>query len=153
MTPADVITKAINDLTQALKGKSNAKGLEKFENMLNNVPEIAPIPREQPIPTSKRVTFDQTTKPPQEIQPRELVPSPRVSTPIQSARTTTPNHTVTIDKPIANKPTPRVQKVLKATRPARIEMRERIRKHLKAKAMVRIPQQNTDLRQTTRSNK
>ena len=30
VTPADVITKAINDLTQALKGKSNAKGLEQI---------------------------------------------------------------------------------------------------------------------------
>ncbi len=42
--PADVITKAINNITQALKGKSNAKGLEqiealqKLENILNNVP-------------------------------------------------------------------------------------------------------------------
>ncbi len=119
MTPADVITKAINNLTQALKGKSNAKGLEqiealqKLENILNNVPETAPIPREQPIPTPKRVDFDQTTKPPQEIQPKESVPSPRVSTPIQQARTATPIHTVTVDKPIANKPTPRVQKSAK----------------------------------------
>ncbi len=158
MTPADVITKAINYLTQALKGKSNAKGLEqtealkKLENILNNVPEIAPIPREQPIPTPNQVTFDQTTKPPHKIQPKESVPSPRVSTPIQRARTATPIHTVTVDKTIANKPTPRVQKVPKDTRPARIEMRERIRKHLEAKTMARIPQQNTYLRQATRSN-
>jgi hypothetical protein len=59
MMPADVITKAINDLTQALKGKSNAKGLEqiealqKLENILNNVLEATPTPREQPIPTPK----------------------------------------------------------------------------------------------------
>ncbi len=124
--PADVITKAINNLTQALTGKSNTKGLEqiealqKLEKKLNNVPETAPILREQPIPTPKRVTFDQTTKPPQEIQPRELVPSPRVSTPIQRARTATLIHTVTVDKPIANKQTPRVQKVPKDTRPERI---------------------------------
>jgi hypothetical protein len=158
MTPADVVTKAINNLTQALKGKSNTKGLQqiealqKLENILNNVPETAPILREQPIPTPKRVTVDQTTKPPQEIQPRELVPSPRVSTPIKRARTATPIHTVTVDKLIANKPTQRVQKVPKDTRPARIKMRERIRKHLEAKTMARIPQQNTYLRQTTRSN-
>jgi hypothetical protein len=157
--PADVITKAINNLTQALKGKSNVKGLEqiealqKLENILNNVPETTPIPREQPIPTSKRVTFDQTTKPPQEIQPRESVLSPRVSTPIQRARTATLIYTVTVDKPIANKPTPMVQNVSKNTRPARIEMKERIRKHLKAKTMARIPQQSTYIRQTTRSNK
>jgi hypothetical protein len=59
MMPADVITKAINNLTKALKEKSNAKGLEqiealqKLENILNNVPETAPIPREQPILTPK----------------------------------------------------------------------------------------------------
>jgi hypothetical protein len=150
--PADVITKAINNLTQALKGKSNAKGLEqiealqKLENILNNVPETTPILREQPIPTPKRVTFDQTTKPPQEIQPRESVPSPRVSIPIQRARTATPIYTVTVAKPIANKPTSRVQNMPKNTRPARIEMRERIRKHLEVKTMARIPQQNRYLR-------
>jgi hypothetical protein len=59
VTPADVITTAINALTQALKGKNNAKGLEqiealqKLENILNNVPETAPIPTKQPIPTTK----------------------------------------------------------------------------------------------------
>jgi hypothetical protein len=59
MMPADVITKVINNLTQALKGKSNAKGLEqiealqKLEIILNNVPETAPILRKQPIPTPK----------------------------------------------------------------------------------------------------
>jgi hypothetical protein len=91
-----------------LKGKSNAEGLEqiealqKLENILNNVPKTTPIPRGQPIPTPERVTFDQTTKPPQEIQPRESVPGPRVSTPIQRARTAILIHTVTVDKPIAN---------------------------------------------------
>jgi hypothetical protein len=64
-----------------------------------------------------------------------------MSTPIQRARTATPIHTVTVDKPIANKPTPRVQKVPKDTRPSRFKVRERIRKHLKAKTMTRIPQQ------------
>jgi hypothetical protein len=76
-----------------------------------------------------------------------------VSNPIQRTRTATPIHTVTVDKPIANKPTPRVQSVPNNSRQARIEMRERIRRHLEAKSMARIPQQNTYLRQTTRSNK
>ncbi len=49
-------------------------------------------------------------------------------------------HTVTVDKPITNKPTPRVQIVPKYTNPTRIEMKERIRKHLEAKTMARIPQ-------------
>ena len=50
MTPADVITKALNDLTQALQGKKNHKGLEqiealtKLDNMLNNTPEPDPLP-------------------------------------------------------------------------------------------------------------
>jgi hypothetical protein len=45
MTQADVISKALIDLTQALKGKSNQKGLEqiealkKLDDILNNVPE------------------------------------------------------------------------------------------------------------------
>ncbi len=49
MTPADTITKALNDLTQALKGKSNAKGLEqikalkKLDAVLNNTPEMTPV--------------------------------------------------------------------------------------------------------------
>jgi hypothetical protein len=161
MMPADVITKALIDLTQALKvkGKSNAKGLEqidalkKLKNILNNVPETAPIPREQPISPQRQVTFDQTAKPSQEMQLRESVSSPRVSKPIQRMRTATPIHTVTVDKPIVNRPTPRVQKVPKDTSPARIKMRERIRKHLEAKTMARIPQQRTYLCQTTRSTK
>ena len=44
MTQADVISKALIDLTQALKGKSNQKGLEqiealkKLDDILNNIP-------------------------------------------------------------------------------------------------------------------
>ncbi len=48
LTPADIITKALNDLTKALKGKNNDEGLEQMEALkqleaiLNNVPESAP---------------------------------------------------------------------------------------------------------------
>jgi hypothetical protein len=31
LTPADVITKALNDLTQALKGKNNQQGIDQME--------------------------------------------------------------------------------------------------------------------------
>jgi hypothetical protein len=71
MTSADMIIKALNDLTQALKRKSNAKGLEQFEalkkleDILNNTPETAPIPIESPPPDTRRVTFKRTAKPPQ----------------------------------------------------------------------------------------
>ena len=68
MTPADTIIKALNNLTQALKGKSNAKGLEqlealkKLEHILNNTPETAPIPTESPPLDTRRVTFERKAK-------------------------------------------------------------------------------------------
>jgi hypothetical protein len=48
LTPADIITKALNDVTKALKGKSNEEGLEQMEALkqleaiLSNIPETAP---------------------------------------------------------------------------------------------------------------
>jgi hypothetical protein len=56
MTQADVISKALIDLTQALKGKSNQKGLEqiealkKLDDILNNVPESAQAQNERATP-------------------------------------------------------------------------------------------------------
>jgi hypothetical protein len=38
MKPADTITKALNNLMQALKGKSNAKGLEQIKALKNWTP-------------------------------------------------------------------------------------------------------------------
>jgi hypothetical protein len=109
ITPADTIIKALNDLTQALKEKNNAKGLEqiealkKLEDILNNTPETAPIPNESPPLDTWRVTFKRTTKPPQgETIPENAVPSARMNKPIPQTRTTTPIHTATINKPIAN---------------------------------------------------
>ncbi len=76
ITPADAIIKALNNLTQALKVKSNAKGLEqlkalkKLEDILNNTLETAPIPVEIPPPDTRQVAFKRTVKPPQgEIEP------------------------------------------------------------------------------------
>ena len=71
MTPAEVITRALNDLTQTLKGKSNKteldqiEALKKLDNILNNKLETAPTLRESTIPDQRRVTFDKATKPPQ----------------------------------------------------------------------------------------
>jgi hypothetical protein len=47
MTPADTIIKALNNLTQALKGKSNAKGLEQIE-ALKNLKIFSTTHRRQP---------------------------------------------------------------------------------------------------------
>jgi hypothetical protein len=154
ITPVDTIIKALNNLTQALKGKINAKGLEqlkalkKLKDILNNIPETAPIPIESPPPDTRRVTFEQTRKPPQgETEPEDAASSARVNEPIPRTRTVTPIHTATINKPIMNALTPRVQKIpaSKDINPARIEMRIRIRKHLQAKTMARIAQCNTYL--------
>ncbi len=84
MTQADVISKALSDPTQALKGKSNHKGLEqikalkKLDNILNNVPETAPAQSKRATPEQRQVTFDKTTKPPRETELRDTTPSPRV---------------------------------------------------------------------------
>jgi len=44
LTPADVITKELNDLTQALKGKTNQQGLDQIEALtkLNDILSHAP---------------------------------------------------------------------------------------------------------------
>ena len=116
MTPADLITKALNDLTQALQGKRNHKGLEqiealtKLDNILNNTPEPDPMPKLRAIPTeSRRVTFDETTKPPQNEEPT-TEPRPRVMEPTEQTKPE-PRHKVKIDKAIPNTQTPRVEKL------------------------------------------
>jgi hypothetical protein len=78
LSPADVITKALQDLTQALKGKHNQQGISQLEALakldviLNNVPEPEPTPEPETAPEeftipkeTRRVTFDDTSKPPQ----------------------------------------------------------------------------------------
>jgi hypothetical protein len=56
MSPVDVITKALINLTQALKGKNNAKVLEqikalkKLNAILNNAPETTLAPNERIAP-------------------------------------------------------------------------------------------------------
>ena len=94
LSPADVITKALQDLTQALKGKHNQQGISQIEALakldviLNNVPEREPTPEpdtapeELTFPTeTRRVTFDDTSKPPQIDDLQIDTPIPRVMNP------------------------------------------------------------------------
>ncbi len=106
LTPEDTIVKASNDLTHALKERRNTTGtleieaLQKIDELLNKIPSPT-IPDEATPPTTeKRVTFDQTSKPPKETQPTPRVlnnkPTPRVSTPLATITN------ATINKPIQN---------------------------------------------------
>jgi hypothetical protein len=108
------------------------------------------------------VTFDQAAKPPQESELNKTAPSPRVNNSTQRTKAT-PITTATIDKPITNIPTLRVHKTRSTTTnsmptldknsPTRIETKNRIREHLKAKTMARIPQQNMNLHRKVQSIK
>jgi hypothetical protein len=160
MTLVDIITKALNDLSQALKGKNNIKrlvqieALKKLDVILNNTPVTAPTQRENPAPEPRCVTFDQAAKPSQESESNKTAQSPRVNNLPQRTKTT-PITTATIDKSITNISTPRVHKTRSTTTnsmptldknsPARIETKNRIRDYLKVKTMARIPQRNMNL--------
>jgi hypothetical protein len=112
LTPEDTIVKALNDLTHALKERRNTKGtleieaLWKIDELLNKIPSPTIPDEATPPKTEKRVTFDQTSKPPKETQP-----TPRMSNDKPTPRVTTPLTTITntnIDKPIqTNTPTPK----------------------------------------------
>ena len=155
LTPADTITKTLNDLTQALKGKMNQQGLEQIEaltklnDILGNTPETNPTPNESAEPEIiRRVTFDETTKLPKSEAPvHTVVPSPRVTKSRERTRPE-PLHKVTIDKAIQNAPTPRVE------RDKYISMsngnRERIRQYSTRKTMARIPLRKSYIRSSTR---
>ncbi len=156
LTPADMITKALNDLTQALKGKRNHKGLEqldalkRLETILNNVPDPEPTLEERATPVQRRVTFNKaTTKPPEnEAPPTTTTPQPRVIAPAQRTRPE-PIHKVAIEKAIRKVPPPRVQKAkdnLKSN-----GNRDRIRQYIETKTRARIPQRTTYIGRSTRS--
>ena len=114
LTQANVISKALSNLTHALKGKSNQKVLEqiealtKLDNILNNVPETAPPQSKRATQEQWRVLFDATTKPPKATETRDTMPTPRASKPNKRTRAE-PIHTATINKPIPKAATPRVQ--------------------------------------------
>ena len=98
--------KALDDLTQALKERRNKKGMEEMDalqwidELLNKIPA-----KPTPTPTqSKRVTFEATAKPPQELQPTaprvvSEMPTPRVvnktPTPRVAIETPTPRVSIT----------------------------------------------------------
>ena len=137
LTQADVISKALNDLTQALKGKSNQQRLEqidalkKLDAILNN--ESEPVPTATITrPTQWRVTFDEAAKALMEMEPREATGTPRVNKQPQQMQTK-PIHTSTIEKTIPKAPTLRVlnKQVARKITPARMDTRERIRKYIK----------------------
>jgi len=155
LTPADVITKALNDLTQALKGKTNQQGIDQIEaltklnDILSNTPELDPTQDEPNVPMeSRRVTFDEMTKPPQIDKPINKTPSPRVMGPKKRTRPE-PLHKITIDKTIQNAPTPRVEK--SKSNPKSNNNRERIRNYIASKTMAHIPTNNSYLRRSTRT--
>ncbi len=104
MTPADRIIKALGDLTQALKGRRNMKGIEqikaltKIGKLLNNIPTTNKTP-------TRKVTFNEATKPPQEVQT-----APRVNNISKSVKERTAINTAVINKPLTiNTPPQRVE--------------------------------------------
>jgi hypothetical protein len=153
---ADVISKALIDLTQALKGNSNQKGIDQIEalkrlgTILNNKPEIIPTPMDT-SPIQRRGTFDEAAKAPIETESRETTATPRANKQPQQMQTE-PIHAAAIEKTISKRPTPRVpsKTSTKEITPGRIETRERIRKYLESKTMAQIPHRSTHLRRTTK---
>ncbi len=104
MTPADTIIKALRDLTQALKEGTNMKGIEqiealtKIDEFLNNIPTTNKTP-------TRKVTFNEATKPPQEVQT-----APRVTNLSKSVKERTAINAAIINKPLTiNTPPPRVE--------------------------------------------
>jgi hypothetical protein len=159
LTPADIITKALQDLTQALKGKHNQQGISqmdalvKLDVILNNVPEPEPTLESEKTPEkltlpmeTRRVTFDTTSKPPKPDELQTDIPNPRVTN--QPVRTRSkPIHKVTVDKMI---PTPRVKITMSNLNSN--DNRERIRKYISSKTLARIPRRDSHLRRTTRTS-
>jgi hypothetical protein len=123
LTPEDTLVKALNDLTHALKERQNTKGtaeieaLQKLDKLLNKIPTTTIAEQStMQITTTRSVTFDSTSKPPQEIQPnprvqiatqtskvQKVTPTPRVqeATPTPRVQSTPPTLTnATINKPL-----------------------------------------------------
>ncbi len=104
VTPADTIINALGDLTQALKGRRNMKEIEqikaltKIDKLLNNIPTTNKTP-------TRKVTFNEATKPPQVVQI-----APRVNNISKSAKEHTAINKAIVNKPLTiNTPPPRVE--------------------------------------------
>jgi hypothetical protein len=84
LTPADVISKALIDLTQALKGNCNQKGIDQIEALkrlnaiLNNKHDV-PITPIETNQIQRRVTFDETVNAPTEMEQRDTTVTPTAS--------------------------------------------------------------------------
>ncbi len=98
ITPADTIVKALDDLTNALKGRRNVKGeaqieaLERIDKLLNNIPkQLEPERRQE---QQKQVTFNEATAPPKD----NIVPTARQTAPLQTTQRPS------IKKALVNKP-------------------------------------------------
>jgi hypothetical protein len=86
LTLADILTKAIDDLAHALKGRRNTKGimeleaLQKLDQLLNQAPQAhTPLPRQVPRKeaTTPRVANPVNKPTPRVINPADT-PTPRV---------------------------------------------------------------------------
>jgi hypothetical protein len=104
VTPADTIIKALGDLSQALKGRRKMKGIEqiealtKIDKLINNNPTTNKIP-------TRKVTFDEATKPPQKVQT-----APRVNNISKLVKECTAINTAIFAKPLTiNTPPSRVE--------------------------------------------
>jgi hypothetical protein len=84
LTPADVISKALIDLTQALKGNCNQKGIDQIEalkrlnTILNNKHDV-PITPIETNQIQRMVTFDETVNAPTEMEQRDTTVTPTAS--------------------------------------------------------------------------
>jgi hypothetical protein len=110
LMPEDTIMKALKDLTQALIERRNMKGneqikvLQKIDKLLNKVPTTANMVQPKTTTDSRQVTFEETSKPPQETQQ-----TPRVANKRQSPSMVMPSPSITkatIDNPMPNETPP-----------------------------------------------
>ncbi len=104
VTSADTIIKALGELTHALKGRRNMKGIEQIKSLTKIAKLLNNIPTANKTSTQK-VTFDEATKPPQEVQT-----APGVKDIRKSDKECTAINTAIINKPLTiNTPPPRVE--------------------------------------------
>jgi hypothetical protein len=131
LTQADIIVKAVDDLTHALKGRKNVKGdaqieaLEKINELLNNIPKKNSIVKE------KHVTPNENTQPTaQPAKEAAIVDKPiPVQTPIPKVQKNT-NIIITAISPL----TPRVHiKSKENISPKQMNLCHRIREATQAR--------------------